>query len=88
MIHNLDPLTAYLLKEMGEDIQEVKIPSKTIVTKQTKIKKAAGQMASNQARENNDPVYKKMIYYRNLYHRYRAMLHKKYGPSVRHKARQ
>ena len=34
MIHNLDPLTAYLLKEMGEDIQEVKIPSKTIVTKQ------------------------------------------------------
>jgi hypothetical protein len=61
--------------------------SRTKVTRATKIKRATGQLASIEARKRNDPVYKRMVYYRELYFKYRNMLHKKYGPRVRSKAR-
>lgn len=68
--------------------EKPKRTSRTSVSRQTKIKRATGQLASIEARRRNDPVYKKMVYYRELYFKYREMLHKKYSPRVRSKARQ
>jgi DNA polymerase elongation subunit (family B) len=77
---DIDPITEELLKE-------AKRTSRAVVTRQTKIKKATGQLASVEARTRNDPLYKRMVKYRELYYKYRAMIHKKYSPRVRSKAR-
>jgi len=61
--------------------------SRSRISRQTKIKKATGQMASAAARKRNDPLYKRMIHYRELYYKYRAAVHKKYSPRVRSAAR-
>jgi len=76
----IDPITDIIL-------DEAKRTSRTTIHRQTKIKRATGQLASIEARKRNDPVYKRMVYYRDLYFKYRKMLHKKYGPRVRSKAR-
>lgn len=77
-----------LLEELEDLLSEApKRTSRTRVTRQTKIKRATGQMASAAARKRNDPVYKRMIHYRELYYKYRAMIHKKYSPRVRSRAR-
>lgn len=77
-----------LLDDYLDRFLESKRTTITKVTRQTKIKKATGQLASLMGREKNDPLYKRMIYYRDLYFKYREALHKKYGPRVRSKARQ
>lgn len=77
----LDLLTQQILDEAP------KRTSRTTVKRTTKIKRATGQLASVEARKRNDPIYKRMIYYRDLYFKYRAMIHKKYSPRVRSKAR-
>lgn len=90
MTYHLDPITEQLLKDMGEDIselEEAKRTSRTTVTRQTKIKKATGQLASAAARKRNDPLYQRMVKYRELYYKYRNMIHKKYGARVRSQAR-
>jgi len=61
--------------------------SRTTVSRKTKIKRATGQMSSAAARKRNDPLYKRMIYYREQYYKYRAAIHKKYSPRVRSRAR-
>ena len=61
--------------------------SRATISRQTKIKRATGQLASIEARKRNDPVYKKMVFYRELFYKYREMLHRKYSPRVRSKAR-
>jgi hypothetical protein len=76
----LDVLTQHLL-------DEAKRTSRTTVKRSTKIKRATGQLASIEARKRNDPIYKRMKYYRELYFKYRAMVHKKYSPRVRSRAR-
>ena len=76
----LDPITEELL-------DEAKRTSRTTVSRQTKIKRATSQLASIEARKRNDSIYKRMIYYRELYFKYRAMFHKKYSPRVRSRAR-
>jgi len=76
MCQQIDPITKQILDEA---------PKRT--TRQTKIKKATGQLASVEARQKNDPLYKRMVLYREKYFRYRAMIHKKYSPRVRSKAR-
>jgi len=58
-----------------------------VVTRATKIKRAIGQLASKEAKERGDSLYDKMIKYRELYFKYRDMIHRKYGPKVRSKAR-
>ena len=68
-------------------LEEGKRTSRTTISRNTKIKRATGQLASIEARKRNDPVYKKMVYYRELYFKYREMLHRKYSPRVRSKAR-
>jgi len=76
---NLDPLTELLLDES-------KRTSTTRITRATKIKKSVGQLSSASARKANDPLYKRMIYYRELYFKYRNQLHRKYAPRVRSRA--
>lgn len=68
-------------------LHEGKRTSVTRVTRLTKIKRATGQLASIEARKRDDPVYKKMKKYKGLYYKYRSMVHKKYGPRVRARAR-
>lgn len=76
-----------MIDEYLEEIQEAKRTSRTTISRQTKIKRATGQLASVAARKRNDPLYKRMVKYRELYYKYRAMLHAKYSPRVRSKAR-
>jgi hypothetical protein len=80
----MDELTEYLL----EMLEEAKVTSKMpVVTQTSKIKRAAGQMANNQAKKRNDPLYQRMIKYKELYYRYRNLIHQKYGGRVRSDAR-
>lgn len=79
---DIDPITEELL------LQEApKRTSRTTVSRNTKIKRATGQLSSVAARKRNDPLYKRMIFYREKYFKYREMIHKKYSPRVRSKAR-
>lgn len=57
------------------------------VSRQTKIKRATGQLGTAMARKRNDPMYKRMVYFRTQYYKYREMIRKKYSPRVRSKAR-
>ncbi len=66
---------------------ETKSPSTSMMNRRSKILKSTSQMSTAQGRERNDPLYKKMIYYRELYYRYRALLHRKYRPGVSARAR-
>jgi len=66
---------------------ETKTPSNSLVTRATKIKKAQSTLSTAAARRRNDPLYKKMIYYRELYYKYRALVHKKYSPRTSAQAR-
>lgn len=68
-------------------LSEAKRTSRTTISRQTKIKRATGQLASIAARKRNDPLYKRMVKYRELYYKYRDMLHRKYSPRVRSRAR-
>jgi len=76
-----------LLQRYLDNIEEGKKTSRIVVTRQTKIKRAIGQLASREAKEKGDPLYDKMIFYRDLFYKYREKIHKKYGPRVRSKAR-
>jgi hypothetical protein len=90
MTYHLDPITEQLLKDLGEDfaeLEEAKRTSRTTVTRQTKIKRATGQLSSSMARKRKDPLYQRMVKYRELYYKYRNMIHKKYGARVRSRAR-
>lgn len=77
---DIDPITQQLL-------DEAKRTSRSTITRGTKIARATGQLASIEARKRNDPLYQRMVKYRTLYFKYRDMLHKKYSPRVRSKAR-
>ena len=71
-----------------EDLTEArKRTSRHTVKRKTKIKRATGQLSTAAARRRNDPLYKRMIFYRERYYKYRAQIHKKYSPRVRSKAR-
>jgi hypothetical protein len=76
-----------LLSSYLSDLQESKRTSVTRVTRDTKIRKATSQLSSLEARKKKDPLYGRMIYYRDLYLKYRSQIYKKYGPRVRSKAR-
>jgi len=76
-----------LIDKYLDQIDESKRTTITKVTRQTKIKKATGQLATIKGKKLNDPMYKQMLYYREKYYHYRDMLHKKYGPRVRAQAR-
>ncbi len=78
---------AQLVQDYLDSLEEGKRTSRVVVTRATKIKRAIGQLASKEAKERGDSLYDKMIKYRKLYFKYRDMIHKKYGPKVRSRAR-
>lgn len=79
-----DTLTDMILEEMNksEDLNEVDKVQKRLTRSSdkrvTKIKRAAGQMATYEGRRKNDILYQKMIRYRDLYYKYRDLLKNKY----------
>lgn len=78
-------LTGVTKKMSG--ISEGKRTSISKSTRAHKIKRATGQLATIEARKRGDSIYKQMIRYRDLYYKYRTMVHKKYKSRVRSKAR-
>lgn len=76
------------IDEALQHLQEKpKRTSRTTITRQAKINRATGLLSSIEARKKNDPIYKRMIYFREQYFKYREMVHRKYSPRVRSKAR-
>lgn len=67
--------------------EKPKRTSRAKISRQTKIKRATGQMGTAMARKKNDPIYKRMVYFRTQYFKYREMIRKKYSPRVRSRAR-
>jgi hypothetical protein len=76
------------LEEALSYLQEKpKRTSRSTITQKTKINKATGLLSSVEARKKHDPLYQQMIKYRDLYYKYRDMVHKKYESRVKSKAR-
>lgn len=67
--------------------EKPKRTTRSTISRNTKIKRATGQMGTAMARKKNDPIYKRMIYFRDQYFKYREMIRKKYSPRVRSRAR-
>jgi hypothetical protein len=77
-----------IINEVDYDREvETKTPTKSTTTRHTKIRKATGQMSTAQARDRNDPLYKRMIRYREMYYKYRDLVHRKYRPGIKARAR-
>ena len=76
-----------MLDEYLEELNEAKRTSRTVISRNTKIKRATGQLATVAARKRNDPIYHRMVKYRELYYKYREQLKRKYSPRVRSRAR-
>jgi len=74
------------LDEYLNEVQESKKTSFVKVTRQTKIDRAVGSLATQLAKANNDSWYKKMIKYRDKYFKFRKMIKQKYAPRVRSRA--
>ena len=72
----------------GDDLKEgtSKKTSFAKITRQTKIDRAIGSLATKLAKETNDPWYKKMIRHREKYFKFRGMIKTKYKPKVRSRA--
>ncbi len=73
-----------------DTIQRIEEASKktsiTRVTRQTKIDRAIGSLATQFAKRTNDPLYDRMVKYRKKFFKFREMIRKKYGPRVRSRA--
>ena len=67
--------------------EKPKRTTRSTISRQTKIKRATGVLGTAMARKKNDPIYKRMIYFRDQYYKYREMIRKKYSPRVRSQAR-
>jgi hypothetical protein len=75
-----------LLDDYLEELEESKKTSFIKVTRQTKVDRAIGALATKLAKEMNDPYYKKMIKFREKYFSMREKIKTKYGPKVRSRA--
>jgi hypothetical protein len=83
----MSQLDLFLEQIQEEDLEESKKTTMSRDTRQAKINRATGQLASVEARKKNDPAYRNMIKYREMYFKYRDQVHKKYSPRVRSRAR-
>ena len=76
-----------LMNKCLDHIFEGKRSSRSVSTRNRKIKQATSSMATSMARKKNDSAYKNMIKYKKLYHKYRDIIHKKYSARTRSRAR-
>lgn len=85
---NIDEMLDVMLAEYLNYVQEegAKKTSYAKITRQTKIDRAIGALATKLAKENNDPWYHKMVGFRKRYFDFRNRIKKKYGPKVRTRA--
>jgi hypothetical protein len=87
-----DILTDMILEDANDlteaDLLNTKKNTRSTDSRKTKIRRAAGQMATYDGRRRNDPLYNKMIHYRDLYYKYRDLLKKKYRAKNLPKARE
>jgi len=74
------------LDDYLEELEESKKTSFIKVTRQTKVDRAIGALATKLAKEMNDPYYKKMVKFREKYFSMREKIKTKYGPKVRARA--
>ena len=76
-----------IVDEKLDSLQEVsKRTTITKVTRQTKIDRAIGALATKFAKEANDPLYKKLVKFRKKFFNFRERIRSKYGPRVRSRA--
>ncbi|MHA1866642.1 MAG: hypothetical protein ACTSXD_01090 [Candidatus Heimdallarchaeaceae archaeon] len=75
-----------IVDEYLAHLDESKKTSFVKVTRQTKIDRAIGALATKMAKELNDPWYKKMVKYRDKYFKTRKKIRTKYAPRVRSRA--
>lgn len=80
---NFDIMDELVDKYLSEVSKKTTI---TKITRQTKIDRAIGALATKFAKEANDPLYKKMIKWREKFFKFRARIRSKYGPRVRSRA--
>lgn len=76
-------------KEIQKEVLEeaAKKTSVTRITRQTKIDRAAGNLATQYAKAKGDPVYDKMVKFRDKWKKYKKMIQAKYKTRVRTAAR-
>jgi len=72
--------------DMLDEQYKAKRTTITKVTRQTKIDRAIGALATKFAKEMNDPMYRKLVKFRDRYFKYRDQIRAKYGPRVRSRA--
>ena len=76
-----------LTKQFDRMQEAAKRVTRSTSSRKRKIKQATSSMATSMARKKNDPVYKQMVRYRELYFKYRKKIHTKYSPRTRSRAR-
>jgi hypothetical protein len=77
-----------ILEQYFDYLQEegAKKTSFAKITRQTKIDRAIGALATKLAKEMDDPWYHKMVSFRKKYFDFRNKIKVKYGPKVRSRA--
>ena len=69
------------------NINETKKRSISSISREAKIKRATGALATSEAKRKNDPDYKRMIFHKNMWKKYKEKVMKKYSARVRAQAR-
>ena len=83
----MDMIDDYLDQLLNEKRNRIaKKTTYTKVTRQTKIDRALGALATKLAKEMNDPFYRRMVSFREKYFTMRKRIKQKYGPKVRARA--
>jgi hypothetical protein len=84
----IDEIIDTILEQYFDILQEAgsKKTSFAKITRQTKIDRAIGALATKLAKEMNDPWYHKMVSFRKKYFDFRNKIKVKYGPKVRSRA--
>jgi len=86
-MEDYDKIVDQMLDFLEEKItKRAKRTTITKVTRQTKIDRAIGALATKYAKETNDPMYRKLVKFRDKYFKYRERIRAKYGPRVRTRA--
>ena len=78
-------MTAMKLYELY--LKEIKKPSQAKITRQGKINRAVGHLATNTAKDQKDPVYQKMRFHLAKYKEYKNRILSKYSSRVKTQAR-
>lgn len=70
-----------------DEINEVLKMSMRRIDRQEKLNRLGGSMAARLAKDKNDPDYKKMIKYKNLWKKFKAKVMRKYAVRGKQAAR-